>query len=99
MPGRDSRLKSIQTRKQLLLLETEIHRAQLREDWEDVKSSFHHVGEKFSMARSLLGFGSLLAAGFSGVNRIRGERGSVFSNLLLGALVPIAQFMFRPKSK
>jgi hypothetical protein len=43
MPGEKSNLTSLESRKQLLLLESELNRVQLLEDWHGLKGKFNRL--------------------------------------------------------
>jgi hypothetical protein len=89
-------LNALQTRKRLLVLEAEVHRAQMREDWEAIKNSIRHVEEQTGPTRSLITMGGLVMTGLSGLRRFRGGRGSFFSRLMTGLWVAsLLRFAFR----
>jgi hypothetical protein len=98
MPRRNSSLEALRVRKQLLLLEAEVHRSQLQQDWNDLKNCTHHFKEKAKSAQSLFGLASLVMTGFSIFRTFRrGAKAgspSIFK-LLLGALAAVTRFTSR----
>jgi hypothetical protein len=101
MPGENS-LAKLQTRKRLLLLEAVIHRAELRQDWGDMKDALANIEEKTKPARSFLKLAGFFVAGLSAVRGIRrGGRASFFPpllKLLTGTVLPVfLRFAMRPR--
>ncbi len=104
MFGRHSSLAALQARKRLLLLEAEIHRVQLRQDWAEMRGFFHYVREKTAPARSLLTVAGLIMAGISSIRWIRRAQQpkppqSIVSQLLPTALAAILRFVLRPRAR
>jgi hypothetical protein len=65
MPGEKSKLTSLETRKQLLLLESDLNRAQFIEALQDWKDEFHRTKEHLTQLGSMASLATKLAATFS----------------------------------
>jgi hypothetical protein len=77
MPRRNSSLEILEARKSLLLLEADLHRQQLGEEWSQFKNSFHSIEEAtLKPARSLLSLAGLAIAGLAAFRRSSKEKGS-----------------------
>jgi len=88
MPGRNASLDALQVRKNLLLLEAEVHRAQLRQDWAEIKNGLRYGREKARSASLFLTVANLGMAALSGFRRNSRSHGSAFSHLLTrGAII------------
>jgi hypothetical protein len=77
----------LQTRKRLLLLESEVHRQQLAQDWTDMKGCFYQLEEKARPVAKVASIAGLIMAGLSGFNQLRHSKGSLFSRLLSGGFL------------
>ena len=92
MPGKDFYLTPLESRKQLLLVESELNRAQLINELRDLKSEIHHLQNQVHAIGSLASSAAKLASTFSAIgnaftHRDSSEKGksSWFSSLLNGA--------------
>ncbi len=70
MPGEKSRLTSLETRKQLLLLESDLNRAQFVEAVRDWKDEFHRTKERLTQFGSMVSLAARLAATVSTARRL-----------------------------
>jgi hypothetical protein len=75
-------MTSRQARKQILLLEAEVHRAILQRDFVELKMLLHSESKAEPPAHPILDNAGLIWAGISAFWRFRQRRGSVFSHLL-----------------
>ena len=80
MPGEKSELASLRTRKQLLLLESDLNRAHLIEAVGDVKSAVHHVKEHLSHMGSMASFAVPATRAAAGVSAICAPAGGAQAN-------------------
>ena len=94
MSGRKSQLTPFESRKQLLLVESELNRAQLINEMRDFKNEIHHLNHQVVGIVSTASLAAKLVAAFSGVRRAfshsdegENEKPSWFSTLLNGAKV------------
>jgi hypothetical protein len=92
MAGKKSRLTTLETRKQLLLVESELNRAQLLNELSDFKNELHLLKNQVEAIGSLAASAAKLATTFSTIgtaftHRAAGENGktSWISTLLNGA--------------
>ncbi len=83
MPDRSSSLTSLQARKQLLIIEAEIHRVQMRQCLTDLKASVRGVEETVTKGQSLFRMAGVAISGLSLFRRFRDGKG-LFSKLLTG---------------
>jgi hypothetical protein len=70
MPGEKSKLTSLDTRKQLLLLESDLNRAQFVEALQEWKDEFHRTKEHLTRLGSMASLAARLAATFSTARRL-----------------------------
>jgi len=84
MPDRSTPLTSLQARKQLLIIEAEIHRVHLRQCLTDLKPSVRGVEETVTKGQSLLRMAGVAMSGLSLFRRFRDGKGSFLSKLLTG---------------
>ena len=70
MPGEKPKLTSLETRKQLLLLESDLNRAQFVEAVQDWKIEFHRTKEHLTRLGSMVSLAARLAATFSTARRL-----------------------------
>jgi len=73
MSGKTTGLTALETRKQLLLVESELNRAQLINEVRDLKNEFHHLKRQLEAIGSIAASAAKLAGTFSSI-------GSVFSH-------------------
>lgn len=92
MAGKKSQLTSLEAKKQLLLVESELNRAQLLNELRDFKNEIHTLKNQVEAIGSLAASAAKLAATFSAIgaaftHRDAGENGksSWISTLLNGA--------------
>jgi hypothetical protein len=92
MPGKNFHLTPLESRKQLLLVESELNRAQLVNELRDFKSEIHHLQDQVQAVGSLASSAAKLVTTFSAIgnaftHRDAGEKGksSWISTLLNGA--------------
>jgi hypothetical protein len=104
MPGKDHRLTPLEARKQLLLVESEVNRAQLLNDCTALRT---HLDGLSSQARSVSdSLQASMALVHDGINRMRetvagfGEKkSSLLSGLINGIKIATALWKtFRPRS-
>jgi hypothetical protein len=70
MPGEKSKLTPIETRKQLLLLESDLNRAQFIEAMQEWKDEFHRTKEHLTRLGSMAALVARLAGTISTVRRL-----------------------------
>jgi hypothetical protein len=92
MPGKNLNLTPLESRKQLLLVESELNRAQLLNELRDFNNEIHHLKSQVQAAGALMSSVAKLATTFSAIgsaftHRDKGENGksSWFSTLINGA--------------
>jgi hypothetical protein len=92
MSGQESQLTSLETRKQLLLVESELNRAQLINELRDFKHEMHHLKHQVWEFGSITASAAKLASTFSAIGRAfthlepdKNEKSSWISALLEGA--------------
>jgi hypothetical protein len=94
MSGKKSQLTPLETRKQLLLVESELNRAQLLNELHDLKNEIHHlkhlvgtIGSMASLAANLTATFSAVGQAFSHREEGENENSSWLSTLLDGVKV------------
>jgi hypothetical protein len=80
MPGKNLNLTPLESRKQLLLVESELNRAQLLNELHDLNHEIHHLKTQVQAAGALISSVAKLATTFSAVgsaftHRDTGENG------------------------
>jgi len=82
MPRRISRLKELEIRKQLLVAESEVNRAELLEELDDLKGQFDHLKKHLRTAGSIASSAVLLGAFVSlfGRRHFKNDRAEETSN-------------------
>jgi len=90
MSGEKSHLTSLETRKQLLLVESELNRAQLLNELREFKNEIHHLKHQVWEMGSIAASAAKLATTFSSIgqafsHRNEDEKPSWISTLLKGA--------------
>jgi hypothetical protein len=92
MSGKKSQLTPLETRKQLLLVESELNRAQLLNELHDFKNEIHHLKHQVWEMGSIAASAAKLATTFSAIgqafshrNEGEKEKPSWISTLLNGA--------------
>jgi hypothetical protein len=92
MPGKTNGLTALEMRKQLLVVESELNRAQLAHDLQAVTARIHHVtrqlGALGTLASTMGEFGPMIAEFFKGFSRPKkndgDEKASWLSRLFTG---------------
>ncbi|HEY3854020.1 MAG TPA: hypothetical protein VGO67_06475 [Verrucomicrobiae bacterium] len=84
MSDRSSSLTSLQARKQLLIIEAEVHRMQMRQCLTDLKTSVRGIEETVTKGQSLMRMAGVAISGLSLFRRFRNGKGSFLSKLLTG---------------
>ena|SRR5277367_6552180 len=69
MPGKNFHLTPLESRKQLLLVESELNRAQLINELRDFKNEIQHLKSQMHAIGSLASSASKLAGTFSAISR------------------------------
>ncbi len=90
MPGKTSQLTSLETKKQLLLVESELNRAQMLNELRDFQGEIQHLKHQVWEIGSVAASAAKLAASFSAIrqafsHRNEDEKPSWISMLLNGA--------------
>jgi hypothetical protein len=92
MPGKNLHLTPLESRKQLLLVESELNRAQLLNELRDLNNEIHHFKSQVQAAGALVSSAAKLATTFSAIgnaftHREAGEnkKSSWLSTLINGA--------------
>jgi hypothetical protein len=67
MPGKNFQLTPLESRKQLLLVESELNRAQLLNELRDFKNEIHQLKDQVQAAGSLVASAAKLANTFSAI--------------------------------
>ena len=70
MSGKTTGLTALETRKQLLLVESELNRAQLINEVRDLKNEFHHLKRQAQAIGSIAASAVKLAGTFSSIGNI-----------------------------
>ena len=105
MSGKNLRMNPLESRKQLLIAESELNRAQLVQEWQTMADGVRSVADRASTISSLASAAALLIAGLASFRGTRsapaGEKPSWWQNLLKGAQLAgllWSEFRSRPKS-
>jgi len=90
MPGENVHLTPLESRKQLLLLESELNRAQLLNEVHDLKNEIHRLKDQLHAIGSVASSAAKLADTVSAIGRAfshreEGDKASWISRLLNGA--------------
>jgi hypothetical protein len=92
MPGKSFQLTSLETRKQLLLVESELNRAQLLNELRNFQNEIHHLKAQVQAVGSLASSAAKLATTFSAIGNAfthrdpdEKKKSSWISTLLNGA--------------
>jgi hypothetical protein len=104
MFGKKPRMNPLQSRKQLLIAESELNRAQLVQEWQTMADGVRSVADRARTISSIASTAASLIAGLAFFRRTRSapgdERPSWWQTLLKGA--PLAGLLwskFRPRPK
>ena len=91
MPGKISHVSPLESRKQLLVAESELNRAQLIEEWQAMTDGARTFGTRMRSVSSLASVAALLLAGMSafrdGRASLNGAKSSWLQTALKGAQV------------
>ena len=82
MSGRNSSLAALNTRKRLLILESEVHRAQLAQDWQDLGGCITALRDKAKPVGKAISIVGMVMAAATAYNQIRHGKGSLLSRIL-----------------
>ena len=105
MFGKNPRLNPLESRKQLLIAESELNRAQLVQEWQTMADGVRSLADRARTISSLASAAASLIAGLAPFRRTRsapaGEKPSWWQTLLKGAQLAgllWSEFRQRPKS-
>ncbi|MBA4150085.1 MAG: hypothetical protein H0X66_18395 [Verrucomicrobia bacterium] len=73
MFGKKPRVNPLQLRKELLIAESEINRAQLLQEWEEISDGSRRVVQRLKTIGSITSIAALGAAGFAAFRRKKPE--------------------------
>jgi len=104
MFGKNPRLNPLESRKQLLIAESELNRAQLVQEWQALTDGVRAVADRACTISSLASTAASLVAGLASFRRKKSapaaEKSSWLQTLLKGAgLVSTVWQMFRSKDR
>jgi hypothetical protein len=102
MFGKNPRIKALQSRKQLLIAESELNRAHFLQEWEAMAGDVRVAARQAKIIGSLAAAAGLLAAGFSSFRRKQAapsdEKPSWWRNIVKYAGVATSLWSaFRPR--
>ena len=105
MFGKNPRLNPLESRKQLLIAESELNRAQLVQEWQTMADGVRSVADRARTISSVASAAASLVAGLASFRRTgsapAGEKPSWWQTLLKGAQLAgllWSEFRQRPKS-
>ena len=105
MPGKNSRMNLLQSRKKLLIAESELNRAQLVQDWQAMTGNVHALASKARTIGFLASAAATLVAGVASFRRAKpvdsGVKPSWGKTILKGAQLAgslWSVFRTRPKT-
>jgi N-acyl-D-aspartate/D-glutamate deacylase len=104
MFGKNPRLNPLESRKQLLIAESELNRAQLVQEWQMMADGVRSIADRARNVSSLISAAALLIAGLAFFRRTRSapgdEKPSWWQTLLKGATLAGSLWSkFRPRPK
>ena len=104
MSGRKPQLSPLESRRRLLVAESELNRAQLIEDWQMMGAGVQHLAARVKSVGSLASAAALFGAGLLAFRRGRastnGAKSSWLRTALKGAKVAGSIWLaFRPRSR
>jgi hypothetical protein len=104
MFGKNARVNPLESRKQLLIAESELNRAQLVQEWQTMADGVRSVADRARTISSLASAAVSLIAGLVSFRRTKsapaGEKPSWWQTLLKGAqLAGLLWSEFRPRPK
>jgi negative regulator of sigma E activity len=89
MPGKNLRMNPLESRKQLLIAESELNRAQLVQEWRVMRSEVHSLASQARSIGSIASAAATLVAGLSSlrhkISEPAAEKPSWWQTLLKGA--------------
>jgi hypothetical protein len=102
MFGKSPRLNPLESRKQLLIAESALNRAQLVQDWQAMKDEVHALADQAGTIRSVISAAASLAGGLVSLRRKKSApadaKPSWGQTLLKGAgLISSLWLAFRPR--
>jgi hypothetical protein len=105
MFGKNPRLTPLESRKQLLIAESELNRAQLVQEWQTMADGVRSVADRAKSFGSIAASAAMLVAGLAAFRRTKSapaaEKTSWWQILLKGAQLALSlwsEFGPRPKS-
>lgn len=104
MFGREPRLRPLESRKQLLIAESEINRGQMREEWQALTDEVRSLSDRAKSFGSIASVAALLVADLSAFRRGKstapGAKSSWPQTILQGAgLISSLWLAFRSRSR
>jgi hypothetical protein len=91
MSGKNSHLNQLAARKQLLIVESELNRAQLAQEWRTLADEAHALADQTKTIRSIASATATLVAGLSSCRQKKSspaaEKPSWWQTILKGAAV------------
>lgn len=88
MPAKPSRLNALLLRKELLVLESEVNRRRLGEDWAKVRIEARSLGDQFKHYGTYASVAATLAGGFSLLRKGRSNTAAATAKpTLLGSIL------------
>ena len=104
MFGKKPRMNPLQSRKQLLIAESELNRAQLVQEWQTMADGVRAIADRAGTLSSIASAAASLIAGLASFRRARSapadEKPSWWQTLLKGApLAGLFWSKFRPRPK
>jgi len=105
MSGKNPHMNPLESRKQLLIAESELNRAQLVQEWQEMKDEVHSLADQARTISSIASAVASLVAGLASFRRKKSapaaEKPSWWRTLLKGAGVVSSfwsEFRARPKT-
>ena len=105
MSGKNTRMNPLKSRKQLLIAESELNRAQLVQELETIKGKFHSLANQARTVSSLVSAAATLIAGLASFRHKKesapaAEKPSWLQTIVKGAgLVSTVWQAFRPQNR
>jgi hypothetical protein len=104
MPGKNPHLNPLESRKRLLIAESELNRAQLVQEWQTMADDAHALARKAKIASSRVSMAASLVAGLAFFRRKKSKpaakKPSWLQTILKGAgIVSLIWSKFRPQNR
>jgi len=104
MSGKNTRMNALESRKKLLLAESELNRAQLVEDWQTMTDEARSLVNQARTLRSMTSAAAVLINGVASLRRKKSapaaEKPSWLQNIVKGAgLISTVWQTFRPQRR